>query len=325
MIKITHIKTGNLETQPTKYGVSEKLIWNYHEILQRDKNFISDIKWLTEVSDETEILQIHEANSVIEARETLNLKNKIIYSIHDYHTLIFEEIFEYNVKAIDYADIVIFHSKQLMEYFIRHLSDEYKNKIFYFHHGVDTAHYKNKHANKVKKQFFIHATNGLKIDNTIDRKRFIRSIELAKSIDWSIIISGPLEINQDFFNYNKEKINYDKLTIVYDLDNKDIVHLLNESFATFNLSELEAGIPNLAMLESLSTGTPVIGSVDMFNDFQGYYKMENIYSPDEFKQIIDTISNDYEKNSVLIRNNIVNNYDWKKIVNIYKNILYGLN
>jgi glycosyltransferase involved in cell wall biosynthesis len=91
---------------------------------------------------------------------------------------------------------------------------------------------------------------------SFDRKGFRFAIEAAKKLGLPII-AGPSS-NKDFFEHHKDLLNYDKLTLLtHNLVEDDILELYR-THSIFHPSILEAGHPNLTLLEAVSCGLPVL-------------------------------------------------------------------
>ena len=104
------------------------------------------------------------------------------------------------------------------------------------------------------------ANNGIGGDSSYDRKGFRYAIEAAKSLGLPITIAGP-ENNHNFFEHHKDLLEYDKLTLLLTNPNEDEILELYKSHSIFlHPSCLEAGHPNLTLLEAISCGIPIVGT-----------------------------------------------------------------
>jgi autotransporter strand-loop-strand O-heptosyltransferase len=155
------------------------------------------------------------------------------------------------------------------------------------------------------------ANNGFIHDPSEDRKGFGFAIEAAKKLNLPITIAGP-ENNKKFFDrYN---FNYDKLNVIYNLSETDLLRLYQSHDIFLHPSILEAGHPNLTLLEAMSCGLPIVGTFEDENSLEGLYKSNR-----DIDEIVNSITH------------VIKNYDEYKILTKYtseqkswKNIVNGL-
>jgi autotransporter strand-loop-strand O-heptosyltransferase len=137
-------------------------------------------------------------------------------------------------------------------------------KVSYLPHGVDINFFKKEEIDETQNipmSLLCVANNGYAGDPTIDRKGFRFAIEAAKRLDLPITIAGPSN-NRKFFEANINLLEYNKLYIEYDLTEDELLKLYNEHTIFLHPSELEAGHPNLTILEAMACGLPVIGTIE---------------------------------------------------------------
>lgn len=261
-MKIVQITPGIITIPPNGWGAIEKVIWNYKNFLESEGH-ICDIKYLEEIKPgEYDIVHIHVANLAIEAKE---MGIPYIFSLHDHHVYRYgkdSEVYKQNIEAIKGSIISFTHAEFLVEYF------EDADKLFYLSHGVDVNFFKPKlNYSTEKKEFSLLcvANNGYSDDKSYDRKGFRYAIEAAKSLDMPITIVGP-ENNMNFFNKNKDLLEYKKLNLILENVSEDKLLKIYRSHDIFlHPSELEAGHPNLTLLEAISCSMPVVGTYDGSN------------------------------------------------------------
>lgn len=209
-------------------------------------------------------------------------------------------IYDSNKKAIENSVLVIHHSDLMMDFF-----GEWRYKTFHIPHGVDSKKYIPTHHNPVTEHKLLCSAN----NHPIDRKGFRFAIESAIKLNLPITIAGPNK-NQDFFDVYPHYKDYNRLTILDNLDEEQLIKTLNEHTIFMNVSEIEAGLPNLAMIESLSCGVPVVGTYPNRKKIKGVREVElnNESTIDGIKDVM----NNYEQFRTDARNTGVE-FDWSHI------------
>lgn len=255
-MKVINVNPGILPIPPNGWGAVEKIIWDYHQEMA-NVGVRSEIKYLDEIKyDDSMVVHVHVANlaNVLHERGI-----PYIFSIHDHHAYVYgkdSSVFKENLKAIENSVFSLSPCKFLIPYFG-------SKKLRYFSHAVNTNIFKfNGRQVHTPPKLLCVANNGYAYDQTVDRKGFKIAIEAAMQLDFPITIAGPSN-NKNFFNTLPEEINsYSKLTKLYDLDEKWLVHLYNDNDIFLHFSELEAGHPNLTLLEAMACGLPVVGTFE---------------------------------------------------------------
>lgn len=299
-LKIAQITPGLMEiTRAKQWGAIERVEWNYKQSLEKLGHTV-DIKFLNEIQadHDYDIIHIHAANLIHEA---VNKGLSPIYSIHDHHVLVSDVVSNYNKSAIDKSIISIVHGHNILKQF------QNTHKCKYLRHGVDINLFRP--SNKIKTHSLLCvANNGLAGDTTNDRKGFRMAVEIAKHLKLDITIAGPKN-NLQFFEANKDLYDNVKLNILTDLDESQLIDAYQTHKIFLHFSNLEAGHPNLTLLEALSCGLPIIGTTEC-TDLKG---ME-IVSLDK-KEILsayDKINNNYESYYHQARQTALN-YSWDNI------------
>ena len=134
------------------------------------------------------------------------------------------------------------------------------------------------------------ANNGLGGYGTHDRKGFELGIKLAMAYNLPITIAGP-QNNENWINANPWVKGYPKLNVVYDLPNEQLRQLYTSHTIFLHPSELEAGHPNLTLLEAAACGLPILGWIEEETTFHGLWR-----SPRDLQEMLrglDTIINEY--------------------------------
>ena len=286
-MRIINVTPGLLPIPPNGWGAVEKIIWEYHQ------NFLklgheSEILYLDQVkSDRCAVVHIHVANLAIEAH-----KRGIPYyfTCHDHHAYLYgkdSNCFKENYNAIKNSIISFVPAKYLVNYF------DLPN-LKYLSHGVNTDIFKPTYRVVDEYKLLCVANNGFIHDPSEDRKGFAFAIEAAKKLNLQITIAGP-ENNKKFFE--KYNFNYDKLNVMYNLSETDLLRLYQSHDIFLHPSILEAGHPNLTLLEAISCGLPIVGTLEDDNNLEGLYKSNR-----DVDEIINGITH------------VINNYDtYKKL------------
>jgi len=115
------------------------------------------------------------------------------------------------------------------------------------------------------------ANNGYIHNQSEDRKGFGFAIDAARRLGLPITIAGPKN-NRRYFDQHPPT--YDKLTVLYDVDEERLRTLYREHTIFLHPSELEAGHPNLTLLEALSSGLPVVGTIEPTTTLGGMYTID---------------------------------------------------
>lgn len=252
-MKVININPGLLPIPPNGWGAVEKIIWDYHLQL-KTLGVQSEIKYLNDVRyDESMVVHVHVANLA----NMLHDKGiPYIYTIHDHHAYLYGKesgLFKENLKAIENSIFSLSPCKFLISYFG-------SKKLRYFSHAVNTNIFVSNGKNR--SGLLCVANNGYAYDQTKDRKGFKIAIQAAMELNTPITIAGPSN-NKKFFETLEPDINnYEKLTKIFDLDEKSLVELYNNHLMFLHFSELEAGHPNLTLLEAMACGLPIVGTFE---------------------------------------------------------------
>ena len=253
-MKIAQINPGILPIPPNGWGAVEKIIWEYTLIL-REMGHEVDIKYANEVQpDEYDVVHVHMANLA------LDLKSRgipYVFSMHDHHTILWgkdSDCYKNNLAAIEGSLLSFVHAKFLVDYFG-------SRKAVYLEHGVNIHEYAFVNRNFETPKLLCLANNGIIGDQSHDRKGFRYAIEAAWALNLPITVAGPKN-NQNFFDANSDLLKYGGLNVLYDLDQKSSVELFSTHDIFLHPSDLEAGHPNLTLLEAASTGMPIVGCME---------------------------------------------------------------
>lgn len=258
-MKIVNVTPGLLPIPPNGWGAVEKIIWETHKCLL-ELGHDSQILFLDDITD-YDIVHIHVANLANLAHEK---GIPYYFTMHDHHAYLYgkeSHAYKENLQAIKNAKRAFVPAKYLVDYF--------EGIPEYFSHGVNTDYFT---PGKFKEhRLLCVANNGFIHDQSEDRKGFGYAIQAAKELDLPLTIAGPKN-NQIYFE--KEKLPYDKLTILYDLTEDELRSLYKKHTIFLHPSILEAGHPNLTLLEAMASGLPVIGTYEDNNELRGLIRVE---------------------------------------------------
>lgn len=267
-MRICHVDPAcGLSIPPKGWGAIEKIIWEF-EKNQRELGHDSTHKLQAHINAaDFDIVHSHVANlSVGLAQRGV----PYIFQLHDHHVLHWgkdSHVYKQNLEAIEGSLISLVPSRELVRYFDH-------PKVKYFAHGVNNSEFYPSTILKPKPEqprLLMVANNGLGGHGGFDRKGFKWGVALAKKHNLHITIAGPSN-NKNFFNENLWILDYDKLDIIFDLPNEKLLDLYQSHDIFLHPSSLEAGHPNLTLIEAAACGLPIIGWIEMETDFHGMWR-----------------------------------------------------
>jgi glycosyltransferase involved in cell wall biosynthesis len=306
-----------IQIPPNGWGAVERIIWAYKDRLQRMGNIV-EIKFVNQVEKEDNVIvHTHIANLALECRDK---GIPYVYSLHDHHSEHYGKgsfVFNQNLEAIKGSVISFTHAEYLVDYFSE------TDKLFFLSHGVDTEFFLPSEVQNNEHKLLMLANNGLAGNSGFDRKGFRFGIEAAKRLNLPITIVGT-ENNKEFFSMNTDLLGYDKLQIVADNPTDENTRRLYQEHTIFlHPSMLEAGHPNLTLLEAASSCLPIVGTYRGSKKIEGLSIINDISTESVVEGILSTI-NDYES----IRNKMLevrHTYDWyfvcEKLEKFYSNAI----
>jgi len=305
-IRVCQINPGILPIPPNGWGAVEKIIWEYKQEIEK-QGHVCDIKYLNEVQKgDYDIVHVHMGNLAL---ELANRGIPYIFSLHDHHVVHFgkdSNVFKHNLEAIKKSVISFTHAEYLVDYF------DDTDKLFYLSHGVNNQYFQPSEKYRKEIKLLCLANNGIGGNSTHDRKGFRFAIEAAQKLNLPITVAGP-DNNMNFFNANPDLMEYSKLTILNDNPNEESVRNLYQTHTIFlHPSNLEAGHPNLTLLESMACGLPVVGTYSGSLELDGMFVTQR--DSNLIAKGIQTIILDY-RNFVDKSLKTAEKFSWGNIVN----------
>lgn len=307
-MKIAQINLGLIEIPPKSWGAIEKVIWNYKLELEKmghQCDIVYPWQLFADGKLQYDIVHFHAANQAIETWDDHQIP--YVFSTHDHHVVRYGKnspLFSKNLSAMKHSVASITYAEFLVDYF------DTTDKLFYIPHGVDNSIYFDKNIPFTKHKLLCVANNGYADDSKSDRKGFRYAIEAANEIGLDITIVGP-ENNMNFFNANEDLLKSPRLTIIKNPSESELIDIYNEHTIFLHLSELEAGHPNLTLVEAMACGLPIVGTYEGKKQLPGLIKASR-NTKDVVNKIIDLIQNyDFHKKSAL---ETAKKHDWSNIV-----------
>jgi len=287
-MEIVQIATGLITIPPNGWGAVERLIWAYKKGLERLGDTV-DIKYSNQVENKpNQIVHVHLAN---QALEMLEKGIPYVFSLHDHHTEWYGKeswVYKQNVKAMKGSIISFTHAEYLIDYF------DTVDKLFYLPHGADTEFFTPNVQIGRPHALLMIANNGLAGDSGFDRKGFRYGIEAAKAMELPITIAGHPD-NNKFFEIHKDLLEYKKLTLKLTNPTDDETRELYQSHTIFlHPSMLEAGHPNLTLMEATACAVPIVGTYKGSRHMDGMWVIPSISVDKVTEGIAETILS-YEK------------------------------
>jgi autotransporter strand-loop-strand O-heptosyltransferase len=313
-MKIAFIATGVLEIPPKNWGAIEKIIWNL-------SNFFKSLGHSVDIIDLNNICLLNNYYDIVhvfienQANELARLGIPYFFSMCDHHAYIYgkeSSCYLNNLSAIKSSIITTFPAEYLLEYF-----DFQVNSLF-VSVGVDNKLYsfKERNINNRLPKLLCVANNGTIADPFEDRKGFLPAIAAAQELNLDITIAGPTKNNKNFFLHHNPT--YDKLNIVYDKNETDLIKIFHEHDVFLHLSNIETGHPNMTMAEALSTGLPVVGTY-WGGNLMSSGLLKTKIQHEEIVEKIKKVLNNYYYYNVGARIESLN-YDWSIIGNKFLNL-----
>jgi len=301
-MRICQVTPGLISIPPNGWGAIEKIIWEYKLCLEK-AGHTCDILYLDQVkSADYDVVHIHVANLALLAHER---GIPYVFTMHDHHTEVYgntSALYKQNRDAMEKSLISFVPAQHLVPYFN-------SKRVKYLRHGVNSSFFTYGTPHNKKHKLLCVGRNGLSQNMSFDRKGFVYAIEAARKHDLEITIAGP-SANKEFFEKNSDYKPYDKLNFIYDLNEEQLVKVYQDHTIFLHPSSVEAGHPNLTLMEALSCALPVVATYDA-DALPGMVKIER--SVDSVYDGIHTAMQNYVELRRLGVEYAQNN-DWNNVV-----------
>jgi len=284
-MKIAQINPGcGIPIPPPAWGAIEKIVWEFTVNLRKLEHTV-DIKWADEIQPgDYDVVMVHVANLALLLAER---GIPYIFQHHDHHAYHYgkdSDVYKQNLEAMEKSVVSLVPARYLVDYFDT-------DKVMYFSHGVDIETFYPNETPPLAHNLLMLANNGVGGHDGHDRKGFELGVKAAMARNLPITIVGPKN-NQNWFEDNPWIFGYPKLSILEEPSN-DILRQVYTSHTIFlHPSELEAGHPNLTLVEAAACGLPIVGWIEMETVFHGLWR-----APRDLKEILrglDTVIDEYE-------------------------------
>jgi glycosyltransferase involved in cell wall biosynthesis len=302
-MRICHVDPAcGLDIPPKDWGAIEKIIWEF-EVNQRNLGHSSTHKLSGHIQPgDFDIVHCHVANLA------LDLKGRgipYVYQLHDHHVMYYgkeSQVYQQNLEAIEGSLISLMPAKWLVDYFDH-------PKCVYFPHGVNTKEfYPQNYSKPLPKEpkLLMLANNGM---------------GLAVMNNLPITIVGPRN-NENWVNDNLWVLNYPKLEFIWEPTNTQLREIYWKHDIFLHPSELEAGHPNLTLLEAAACGLPIIGWIEEETDFFGMWRApRNIYRMNDGLQNIKENWDEYVRLAIRTGKDFSWENRTKDLMDIYNQVL----
>jgi glycosyltransferase involved in cell wall biosynthesis len=273
-MRICQINPGcGIPIPPPKWGAIEKIVWEFTCNLKELGHEV-DIKWANEIQPgEYDLVMVHVANLALE----LASKNvSYVFQHHDHHAYHYGKdstIYKQNREAMEKSIFSLVPARYLVDYF------DLPN-VHYFSHGVNIDIFKPNDTTPIYHSLLMLANNGLGGYGSYDRKGFELGIKTAMASNLPITIAGPKN-NENWFNDNPWVFGYPKLSVISEPTNEQLRQLYNSHTIFLHPSDLEAGHPNLTLLEAAACGLPILGWIEEETTFHGLWR-----TPRDLKEML---------------------------------------
>ena len=311
-MKIAQINPGcGIPIPPPSWGAIEKIVWEF-TINLRKLGHTVDIKWANEIQlGDYDVVMVHVANLAL---ELAGRGIPYIFQHHDHHAYHYgkdSEVYKQNLEAMEKSVISLVPARYLVDYFET-------DKVMYFSHGVNTDDFFPNASPPLGHSLLMLANNGVGGYGAHDRKGFELGIKAAMARNLPITIVGPKN-NQNWFDQNPWVFGYPKLSILENPSNNILRQVYTSHTIFLHPSELEAGHPNLTLVEAAACGLPIVGWIELDTVFHGLWR-----SPRDLTEILrglDTVIREYDeyRHKAI---NTANELSWfnrsKELVKIYE-------
>ena len=307
-MKVVNVHPGILPIPPKNWGAVEKVIWNYTVELTK-LGIDASFKYLDEINPlEYDAIHCHVTNLANMAHDR---GIEYFFSLHDHHVL-FD--FPNNGYLLETRNAIKNSIKTFVhteEFFSHKNFADLKEKFIYLPHGADKNIYKN--IKLERNGLLCVASNGFIGFKLFDRKGFLIAKQVANYMNIPLTICCPSNTRDFLTEYGF--IDDPNVTVLFDLDETELVKQYSSHKIFLHPSILEAGHPNLTLVEALSCEIPVVGTYKGSNPLNGMCVVNDL-TPVSYVNAINHILNNYTHYCDLTKDNDI--FKWE---NIAKNLL----
>jgi glycosyltransferase involved in cell wall biosynthesis len=313
-MKICQVHPGcGIPVPPPAWGAVEKIVWEFTCNL-RELGHEVDIKYAAEIQPgEYDMVMVHVSNLALYLAER---GIPYIFQHHDHHAFHYGKesgVYKENLEAMEKSIFSLVPARYLVDYFDT-------DKVHYFSHGADITKFYPNETYPINHSLLMLANNGLGGYGSYDRKGFGLGVQVAMSRNLPITIAGPKN-NENWLNDNPWVKGYPKLNIIWEPSNEQLRQLYTSHTIFLHPSDLEAGHPNLTLLEAAACGLPILGWIETETTFHGLWRAPRDLN--EMLRGLDTIINEY--NEYRQRSlNTAQELSWlnrsKELIELYNNI-----
>lgn len=285
-MKICQVHPGcGIPVPPPAWGAVEKIVWEFTCNL-RELGYEVDIKYAAEIQPgEYDMVMVHVANLALYLAER---GIPYVFQHHDHHAYHYgkdSHVYKENREAMLHSVFSLVPARYLVDYF--DLSN-----VYYFSHGADVNKFYPNESYPINHSLLMLANNGLGGYGAYDRKGFGLGVQVAMSRNLPITIAGPKN-NENWLNDNPWVKGYPKLDIIWEPSNEQLRQLYTSHTIFLHPSDLEAGHPNLTLLEAAACGLPILGWIETETTFHGLWRAPRDLN--EMLRGLDTIINEYDE------------------------------
>ena len=285
-MRICQVHPGcGIPVPPPAWGAVEKIVWEFTCNL-RELGHEVDIKYAAEIHPgEYDMVMVHVANLALFLAER---GIPYIFQHHDHHAFHYgkdSSVYKENLEAMEKSIFSLVPARYLVDYFDT-------DKVHYFSHGADITKFYPNETYPINHSLLMLANNGLGGYGSYDRKGFGLGVQVAMSRNLPITIAGPKN-NENWLNDNPWVKGYPKLNIIWEPSNEQLRQLYTSHTIFLHPSDLEAGHPNLTLLEAAACGLPILGWIEMETVFHGLWRAPRDLN--EMLRGLDTIINEYDE------------------------------
>mgnify|MGYP001167615554 CR=1 FL=1 len=269
-LKIMQVHVGcGLEIPPKAYGGLEEVIGQYMRVATNRGHEVN-LKWLDDITqndlEKYDVFHNHTGGFWNLLRDRCI---PYIFTMHDAFVKIHgkdSHFYMTNNETIKNSLFSLIPTEDMIDFFL------YPEKLRRLHHGVDTNYFFPK-ENKTYPERLICVGGG------DDRKGFHLAVQAAHKLGMRITIVGPDSVhavyNKKFYDIVEEARTHTvfpsiDVQLTGNVEKQELRDILNEHHVMIHPASLETGQPCLAVLEAMSSGIPIVGTMQDKISLKGF-------------------------------------------------------